>query len=117
MKKGSWITILIVLGVLALSLYLITKDNFNPNNNFPNENLVKCIASKSILYVQEGCIHCKNQEELFGDNYKFLNKFDCTQNFQLCLNEGIYGTPTWVIDNQKYAKVLTIEELKQMTGC
>ena len=34
----------------------------------------------------------------------------------MCINAGIEGTPTWVINEQKYEGVQTIGELKELTG-
>lgn len=111
MKKGTWITILIILGVLILAWYFLTEtDNVD-------EKIVKCIASKSTLYFQTGCVACKRQESLFGENYKYLNIVDCITDGDKCLEGNITATPTWIINKEKYVGVQTVEELKLLTGC
>jgi len=110
--KKSYITIIIILAILTISWYFLPGDN--PNLD---EQLAKCIGSKSILYMQEGCIACREQEKIFGDSYKFLNKVDCIQDSTRCLIENVTATPTWQINNKKYKGVKTIDELKNMTGC
>jgi len=112
MKKQRIITIIIILAVIAVSWYFLSGNSQNAD-----EQLAKCIGSKSILYMQEGCIACKKQENIFGDSYKFLNKVDCIHDSTRCLIENITATPTWQINNEKYKGVKTLDELKNMTGC
>ena len=52
---------------------------------------------------------------MFGDSFKFLNVVDCTGNWDKCL--GVTGTPTWVINGEKYVGVQEIEKLRNLTGC
>jgi hypothetical protein len=59
------------------------------------EEISKCIASRSTLYVQTGCHACATQEALFGDYFKNLNVVDCFYQRDKCSN--VQYTPTWVI--------------------
>jgi hypothetical protein len=117
MKKGleRFITALIIIVVLILSLFII----LNKSAPQTSTNVAKCIGQNSVLYVQTGCSHCKDQEDLFGNNTQYLNEIDCIQadNMQKCISAEIQGTPTWVIKNQSYEGVQTIEKLKELTGC
>ena len=65
-EKSSLITIVIVIAVLLLAGAIIYYRDDGGNN--PDEELAKCIGEKSVLYVQLGCVHCKTQEEMFGNN-------------------------------------------------
>ena len=110
MKKSNIITILIILAVIALAIIIITRPK--PNTDI---ELAKCIGSKSILYTQLGCSHCKIQEDMFGDNYQYLDVIDCFFEKDKC--KEISVTPTWLINGQKYEGVQSIEKLKELTGC
>ena len=79
------------------------------------ENIVKCIGENSELYGQLGCSACKKQEELFGENSKYLTIIDCWNEREKCLE--IEYTPTWIIKGEKYVGVQSIEKLKELTGC
>lgn len=109
-------TIIILLLVLALSAYILTKDN---SSSEITEELAKCIGQNSELYVQTGCSACERQEELFGEYLKHINSVDCflVENRQLCINKNIEATPTWVIGEKYYKGVQTINSLKELTGC
>jgi hypothetical protein len=113
MKKSSWITLTVVIIVLAISIMII----YTRNNPVPGitEDLAKCIGSRSQLYVQTGCFHCVDQEKLFGDYLKYLNSTDCFLTPEKCADISL--TPTWVINGQKYIGVQSIENLKVLTGC
>jgi len=113
MKKD--IITYLVLGIIVISIILIIL-SLKGNGN-PDEELAKCIGENSKLYAQLGCGACEAQEELFGENYQYLNTIDCAYERQECLEKEITGTPTWIINNEKHKGVQTINELKELTGC
>jgi hypothetical protein len=109
--KRYLISILIVLAVIVfVGVILFTK--LSPH---PDGNIAKCIGQKSVLYTQLGCHACKIQEDMFGENYQYLNVVDCFYEREKC--GEIEATPTWVIEEQKYRGVQSIETLKELTGC
>lgn len=112
MKENSWITVGIVIAVIILAYFLINK----PKPETPEE-VAKCIGEKSILYVQLGCSHCKTQEEMFGENLKYIKEIDCFYEKSICMEKEITGTPTWIIGGKKIEGVQSIEKLKELTGC
>jgi hypothetical protein len=110
--KSLIITIAILVLIVIIAYFTLTK---NPPST--DSDTAKCIGSKSTLYTQLGCSHCKDQEEMFGENYQYLNKIDCWYDNQPCIANNITGTPTWIIKNEKYPGVQSIEKLKELTGC
>ena len=104
-----------ILGIIVISIILIIL-SLKGNGN-PPKALAECIGENSELYVQLGCGACEVQEKMFGENYQYLDAIDCSYERQKCLNTGITGTPTWVINGEKYKGVQTIEKLKELTGC
>jgi len=114
MKKSFrlLITLAIVVAVVLLAFYI---KNRNPNGI--SEEDAKCIGEKSVLYTQIGCYACSMQEDLFGENYQYVNDFVCNNDWDSCLAKGIKATPTWEINGQMIEGVQTIEKLKELTGC
>jgi hypothetical protein len=114
------VTILVVVVVLILAGGIIYFQNFQGSTigDTSSEAVAKWIGEHSVLYVQTGCVHCQEQEALFGVNVRYLNMIDCItdKNKKICINEGIEGTPTWIINNVKYEGVQPIEKLKELTG-
>jgi hypothetical protein len=110
--KNTIITIIIILAIAILAFVVLSKKPAETDSE-----IVKCIGSKSILYVQLGCSHCKVQEEMFGDNLQYINKIDCWYERQSCIDNNITGTPTWIIKDQEYVGVQSIDKLKELTGC
>lgn len=118
MKKEQLITALVI-GIVLLLVGIIIYFKFTgfaiTENNI-NENIAKYIGEHSVLYVQLGCHACEVQKELFGNSYQYLTTIDCLTDTQSCIDAEIEATPTWIIDNQKYVGVQSIERLKELTG-
>ncbi|MCL5018436.1 MAG: hypothetical protein M1416_01565 [Candidatus Pacearchaeota archaeon] len=111
------ITVVIVLAIAGGIIYF--QNNLTGNQiDAPSEKVAKWIGEHSELYVQTGCSHCKTQEDLFGKNVKYLTIYDGinTEDRQKFIDAGIEATPTWIINNEKYVGVLSIEKLKELTG-
>ena|SRR3989344_8196300 len=114
MKKNNMITIGIVVFIIAVSFFILTRDK-----PLVSEELAKCIGDNSLLYVQKGCIHCETQKKMFGDSYQFLNVVDCFYENDVCTDENIRATPTWVITSSgsHVEGIQSIDKLKSLTGC
>lgn len=110
MNKKDWLSVFVMIAVIIFA-WIILK---NPSSQVP-EKTAKCIGENSLLYTQKGCSHCERQEELFGENVKYLNITDCFYTPEKC--SGIEVTPTWIINNEKYTGFQDIEKLKELTGC
>ena len=109
-RKNLIVSSIIILLILVLAFFLLNKDK--PETK---EEIVKCIGSKSIFYTQLGCHACKIQEDLFGENYKYITVVDCWFEIEKCIN--ITATPTWLIDGEKIIGVQSVEKLQDLTGC
>jgi len=116
---------LITMGVVVLILLIAGGVIFFKNTSFtvkdtPSEEIAKYIGEHAVLYVLPTCSHCKDQEDLFGVNVRYLNIVDCSniENRQKCIDAlGIEGKfPTWIISGQKYVGVQSVEKLKELTG-
>ncbi|MEK6863006.1 MAG: hypothetical protein AABW57_02495 [Nanoarchaeota archaeon] len=112
MDKRAKITLIIIIAVILIAIYIKY-----PRPPETTEEISKCIGKNSILYIQLGCSACKTQENLFGENYQYLNKVDCFYEQEKCIQEEIEATPTWIIKGVKYKGVKNIETLRELTGC
>ena len=110
MKKNNLITFVIIIAIIIFAFFAINKSS--PETT---EEIAKCIGENSILYVQLGCHFCKVQEDMFGENYQYLNTIDCFYESEKC--GEITVTPTWIIKGEKVEGVQTIEKLQELTGC
>jgi hypothetical protein len=110
LTKERIITIIIILCVIILAVIILIRQT--PKTD---EGISKCIGKNSVLYTRLGCHFCQVQEDMFGENYQYLNVVDCFFNEDKCTN--ITATPSWIIKGQKYEGVQSIEKLKELTGC
>ncbi len=113
-------TIITIFIVLIIAGGIIYGKNFQGSavQDAPTEEEAKWIGEHSVLYIQKGCIYCKEQEDLFGINLKYLNIVDYFEERgrQKFADAGVTQTPTWIINGQKYEEKKTIKELKELTG-
>ncbi len=84
-------------------------------------NFAKCLTEKNVkMYGAYWCPHCKNQKELFGPSFKYINYIECDlggkQNPK-CTKAGITSYPTWTYNDKKKSGELTLDELSEWTGC
>ncbi len=110
MKKKSWITLIVIIVTILIAILILTRSHPETSSE-----IAKCIGRNSELYTQLGCSACQIQEQLFRDNYKYLNVIDCWYEREKCTE--IEYTPTWIIKGEKYIGVLSIEELQELTDC
>ena len=112
MSKKRWITLGVILIVVIIAIAVMTRSH--PETD---KEITKCIGENSVLYTQLGCHACELQEDLFGENYQYLNTIDCFFKQEACIEKEIRATPTWIIKEEKYVGVQSIEQLKELTGC
>ena len=112
-KRNTLITWLVIIAVIILGIVISSRGG---SSNVPEE-IAKCIGEKSTLYVQLGCPHCKTQEDMFGNNKKYLEEVDCFYERIECQEKDIQATPTWIISGEYYEGVQSIERLQELTGC
>ena len=109
----------IILALIIVIVGIVLLINYLKNNTAVDEQTAKCIASKSQLYVKEGCHYCAQQEQILGDYLSLFNIVECTKNLQEC--ESVLGVsfsiPTWIINSKQYVGVRSLNELKRLTRC
>ena len=82
------------------------------------DEFAKCLTENgATIYVSKYCGHCEHQKEMFDDSLKYVNSVECTENQELCQQNGIRGVPSWIINGEKYEGVQSFERLSELTGC
>lgn len=110
---GTTLLIIVVVVLLVVYFTYLRGDG----DNGPSIDTVKCIASKSTLYISTGCHACAQQEELFGENFKHLNTINCFIEGKKCGQANVTRVPTWIINEERMTGVQPIEKLISLTGC
>lgn len=119
MRKENLITLSVVIIILFIAGAIIYSKNIGFTvKDLPSEEIARWIGEHSVLYARATCSHCREQEDLFGANVKYLNILDGDkeENWKKFIDAGINQVPTWVINGQKYVGVQSIEKLKELTG-
>jgi len=82
------------------------------------DSLARCLtANGAIMYGSAGCQACQYQMSLLGESFKYISEVDCIQQYQVCMNQQIGATPTWLINGTLVAGVQTPGQLANLSGC
>lgn len=114
-----------VLVVLFIGFYLISSTITRYTGLFVSEDVldvdkefIECLEEKDItLYINSE----DPSESLRGlqikDYITSINIFNCLRNNQVCLERGVNEFPWWIIEGQKYYGDVSVDELKEFSGC
>lgn len=79
---------------------------------------INCLKDKGLtMYGTGWCHYCKNQKQMLGKYFKYMNFVDCDIKYKLCTERGISGYPTWLLANGKELDSGTLDELAEQAGC
>lgn len=113
MKKDVKVYLVLVVVVIAVIVLIY----YIKGNGEGEEKTIKCIAENSVLVVKEGCPACAAQKNILEEYLDEFEIIDCANEPQKCMEFGITHIPTWIIAQEKYEGVHSIEQLKELTGC
>lgn len=113
MKKDKIVLIVLVAIVIGI---VIAIDYVQSNGNH-SQTTIQCISDNSILIVSKTCGHCANQIEILEDYKDEFEILYVDDDPTLLERYNLRGVPSWIIDNQTYTGVRSIESLKELTGC
>ena len=112
-KKHYYITGALV--VIALIGFLVFKSSTSPGKY---DDFAKCLTEKgAVMYGTEWCKYCKQQKELFGKSFKYVNYKDCDANKAECNAAGVNSYPQWLINGTKYKGLQQLDSLADYSGC
>jgi len=110
-KKEILIFIIIITAVISIILLI----NFVRGNGNHDDELMQCISQNTKLIVSPTCGACAHQKQILNDYSELFELININQN--LATQYNIRGVPTWIINEQTYTGVRSIEQLKELTGC
>ncbi|MFA5258719.1 MAG: hypothetical protein WC979_10135 [Candidatus Pacearchaeota archaeon] len=115
MKKDTkiYLTLAVIILIVIAGISYIK----NTNQVTPEEETVKCIAEKAVMYSRSDCSHCKQQKQILGVYQNLFKIVECDKETDLCIKKDITGTPTWEINGKFYPGIRSIKELSDLTGC
>lgn len=87
--------------------------------------LAGCLSDKGVkMYGAWWCPHCKNQKDMFGKSFKYINYVECAvpdsrqEQTRECQDAGIEGYPTWVFPDGRIVQgEVKPEKFSDITNC
>lgn len=126
MKTKGWAISLAVIAVLAIAAVLAINAQKSGKTGEPGkyDEFAKCLTENGVkMYGAYWCPHCKNQEELFGSSWKYVDYVECSLpnkagQTQRCRSERINGYPTWEFQGgERVEGELSLQQLSEKSGC
>ncbi|HDL75047.1 MAG TPA: hypothetical protein ENH06_01520 [bacterium] len=88
------------------------------------DEFAKCLSNEGVkIYGAYWCPHCKNQKEMFGNSWQYVEYIECSLpggsgQKQVCKDAKINSYPTWEFkDGERKTGELSFEQLKEKTKC
>lgn len=114
-------------GVLVTVMHLHYIDFFEPSISDEEDPYLAKLAmhledSDAVFYGTSWCPHCTEQKSLFRESASRLPYVECTPQGRgtrvspACVAANVASYPTWVIDGNRYTRVLPPEELAELSG-
>ena len=115
MKKKKAVWSIGILIVIVLGIWGIYNNQASPGEY---DDFAVCLTEQGAkIYGTDWCSFCKQQKDMFGKSFKYVNYVNCDFNKDECSSEGIQGYPTWKIDGEAYSGVQQFQRLSALTGC
>lgn len=117
-KNKIFALAILIIAIIAVILVI----NYVTTNENSDEETMRCIASKSELYVTRTCHVCATQKEVLSGYLDLFDMTDCIEYPEKCIEAGIVengmiSIPAWIINGKKYPGFKNIKELKELAGC
>jgi hypothetical protein len=83
------------------------------------DEFAQCLSQKGItMFGAYWCPHCQDEKRAFGNSFRFIRYVECTAEPQRCLDAGINGYPTWMLDGgRKLEGKQGVNKLSRESGC
>jgi hypothetical protein len=117
-KSGKlWHKVFVIL--IAVIFIISIFPAFLSNSGGGNlDEFAQCITSAgAVMYGVEWCSNCKAQKKMFGNSFQYINHVECLENEALCTEKNITAVPTWIVDEQPYIGLKSLNELSSITNC
>ena len=116
MRKKNLIYLIVAIVVLVALIYLIVLRTNAPGKY---DSFAQCLTDNGVvMYGTDWCRFCQDQKGRFGaKSFKLIDYVNCDFNGAECANAGVQGYPTWLINEQTYSGVQSLQSLSSLTGC
>lgn len=120
MKKVIIALVLII--PLTVIAFLLIKNTQTPGKF---DLLAKCLSETGVkMYGAWWCPHCKNQKDMFGKSFRYINYVECAEpgtrqgQTRECQDAGVESYPTWVFPDGRVVRgEIKPEKISEITNC
>lgn len=107
---------LIIFVLVAAILLLIAV--FWPQAVVSTTSFGQCLSEKGIkMYGNDNCPHCRDQKEILGEEFQYVDYVNCDFNDAECRENGVKYYPTWTNGIHKIIGTQSLPNLAKFSGC
>lgn len=123
MDSKQRILLTILVGIVLVLLFFFVTSSITKHTGFsisePKENAFEsCLKGYGVnLYINTDETGETLKDIILFDSLQYFQITNCLNNNQECLNNDINSFPTWMINNNKINRDISLQELKELTGC
>lgn len=107
---------------MAIIIFLLINSAISPGRF---DVLAKCLTEAGVkMYGAWWCPHCKNQKDMFGKSFRYINYVECAVpgsrqgQTRECQDAGIEGYPTWIFPDGRIVQgEVKPEKFSDITNC
>jgi hypothetical protein len=120
MRYKLLLTVAVAL-VLVLGFYVVSKNitkytGFSISTN--KESFEDCLVSKGItLYINTPEVSKSTENLKIAEYLKDINVFNCLRNKDACDYNNINVFPTWIFRDTRMTGDISVDQLKEFSGC
>jgi hypothetical protein len=126
MKATKRVLITLLIGIILVTAFYIITNTITKYTGFSisEKPLEKDKAFNDCLKENDITLFINSEDvsstlnNIKEKNYlDSVKEFNCLRNKQICLEKGIISFPTWIINNNKIEKDISVSELSEITKC
>ena len=124
MKPSQKILITLLIGaVLILGFYIVTDlitkiTGFSVSEESEEKDFEKCLKEQDIvLYINSENVAQSLKNTQLIDYLEHVDIINCLRNNQVCLEKGVNSFPTWIINENRISRDISLGELSEFSGC
>ncbi len=124
MKKRNKVVVTLGLLILITAIFFLISSSITKHTGYSitqidsKSDFEKCLEEQDItLYINTADSTKTLQKINLIDYLRFSKIINCNSNNQKCIQNKINKFPTWIINNQKIEKDISLNELIINSGC
>ena len=123
MESEQKVLITLGIGIFLILVFFFVTNSITKHTGFSisevkEDSFATCLKEQEIsLYINSNYAAETLKKTMLFDYLQYFQIRNCFSNNKECLDNNIDSFPTWIINNNKIEKDISLSELKEVSGC